>query len=110
MGSSIVRIAGPSGEPRDRPDSFSGTEGGPRGRRTACASLSPLVRWRASQPDHEPSMPITIAQVRGADDTTFVVNTWPMYVHEITGFDTDFYTLDDLGRWQPDIVGDWTSP
>ena len=40
----------------------------------------------------------------------FVRNVWPMYVHEISGFDTDFYRLDSEGRWQPDIVGDWLAP
>jgi predicted acetyltransferase len=40
---------------------------------------------------------------------TFVRNVWPMYVHELSGFDTDFYTLDRAGRWQPDIVDDWLS-
>ena len=37
----------------------------------------------------------------------FFRNVWPMYVHEISDFDTDFYRLDALGRWQPDIVEDW---
>lgn len=39
----------------------------------------------------------------------FFRNTWPMYVHELSGFDTDFYTLDDRGRWQPDVADDWTA-
>jgi len=37
-------------------------------------------------------------------------NLWPMYVHELTAFATDFYTLDDDGVWQPDLIGDWTAP
>lgn len=40
---------------------------------------------------------------------TFVRNVWPMYVHELSGFDSDFYWLDSAGRWQPDIVEDWLS-
>jgi len=32
-----------------------------------------------------------------------------MYVHEISGFDTDFYQLDETGRWMPDIVEDWVA-
>jgi predicted acetyltransferase len=39
----------------------------------------------------------------------FLRNVWPMYVHEISGFDTDFYVLDESGRWTPDIVEDWIS-
>src|SRR5689334_19395481 len=37
----------------------------------------------------------------------FFLNVWPMYVHELSGFDTDFYALDERGRWQPDIASDW---
>jgi predicted acetyltransferase len=37
----------------------------------------------------------------------FFRNVWPMYVHEISGFDTDFYEVDEAGRWMPDIVEDW---
>jgi predicted acetyltransferase len=37
----------------------------------------------------------------------FFLNTWPMYVHEIAAFGADFYTLDERGRWQPDIAADW---
>lgn len=44
---------------------------------------------------------------RDAAARDFFRNVWPMYVHEISGFDTDFYALDDHGRWQPDIVEDW---
>lgn len=39
----------------------------------------------------------------------FFRNVWPMYVHEVSGFDADFYVLDETGRWLPDIVGDWIS-
>jgi predicted acetyltransferase len=39
----------------------------------------------------------------------FFRNVWPLYLHEISGFDTDFYSLDDTGRWNPDIVEDWIS-
>jgi predicted acetyltransferase len=39
----------------------------------------------------------------------FFRNAWPMYVHEISGFDTDFYVLDETGRWLPDIVEHWVS-
>jgi len=39
----------------------------------------------------------------------FFFNVWPMYVHELSGFDTDFYRLDEGGRWQPDIAADWVS-
>lgn len=46
---------------------------------------------------------------RSPEAATFFRNVWPMYVHELSGFDTDFYTLDPTGRWQPDLVEDWLS-
>jgi predicted acetyltransferase len=42
-----------------------------------------------------------------AEAQTFFRNVWPMYVHEIAGFDTDFYRLGADGRWLPDIAEDW---
>ena len=57
--------------------------------------------------------PGTIALVDAwqvAEARDFFVRAWPMYVHELSGFDTDFYTLDAEGRWQPDIVQDWIAP
>lgn len=39
----------------------------------------------------------------------FFRNVWPLYVHELSGFDTDFYSLDESGRWLPDLVEDWLS-
>jgi predicted acetyltransferase len=41
---------------------------------------------------------------------TFFRNVWPMYVHEISAFDSDFYRLDRSGKWLPDIVEDWLAP
>ena len=41
------------------------------------------------------------------DGGTFLRNVWPMYVHELSGFGSDFYHLDAVGRWQPDIVEQW---
>src|ERR1700733_12798519 len=46
---------------------------------------------------------------REANAREFFRNVWPMYVHEIAGFDTDFYVLDAAGRWQPDVVEHWIS-
>lgn len=43
----------------------------------------------------------------GARD--FFLNAWPMYVHDISAFDSDFYRLDANGRWLPDIAGDWVA-
>lgn len=40
----------------------------------------------------------------------FFSNVWPMYVHDLSAFDSDFYHLDSSGRWQPDIAGDWVAP
>jgi predicted acetyltransferase len=44
---------------------------------------------------------------RVAEAAEFFRKVWPMYVHEISGYDTDFYVLDAEGRWQPDLVEDW---
>lgn len=44
---------------------------------------------------------------RVATAAEFFRNVWPMYVHEISGYDTDFYVLDAHGRWQPDLIEDW---
>jgi predicted acetyltransferase len=41
---------------------------------------------------------------------TFFENVWPLYVHELTGFDTDFYRLGADGKWVPDLVEGWTAP
>lgn len=38
---------------------------------------------------------------------TFFRNVWPLYVHELAGFDTDFYRLSPSGEWLPDLVEDW---
>jgi predicted acetyltransferase len=46
---------------------------------------------------------------QAAEAQAFFRNVWPMYVHEISGFDTDFYALSETGRWLPDIVEDWIS-
>lgn len=46
---------------------------------------------------------------RDAAARAFFFNVWPMYVHEVSGFDTDFYQLDESGRWQPNIAGDWVA-
>ena len=44
------------------------------------------------------------------DGGTFLRNVWPMHVHELSGFGADFYHLDTVGRWQPDIVEQWIAP
>src|ERR1700682_4693767 len=41
------------------------------------------------------------------DGGAFLRNVWPMYVHELSGFGADFYQLDSIGRWQPDIAEQW---
>ena len=41
------------------------------------------------------------------DGGTFLRNVWPMYVHELSGFGADFYHLDAVGRWQPDLAEQW---
>ncbi|HEX3776993.1 MAG TPA: GNAT family N-acetyltransferase [Polyangiaceae bacterium] len=55
-------------------------------------------------------MQVLLTAVQDAKEAlAFFVNTWPMYVREISRFDTDFYSLDDAGHWQPDLTGDWTA-
>ena len=44
------------------------------------------------------------------DGGTFLCDAWPMYVHQLSGFGADFYHLDPVGRWQPDIVEPWIAP
>jgi predicted acetyltransferase len=39
----------------------------------------------------------------------FFLRAWPMYVHDLSAFDSDFYQLDASGRWLPDIAGDWVA-
>jgi predicted acetyltransferase len=48
-----------------------------------------------------------IAAWRDPDAQAFFRNVWPMYLHEIMGYDSSFYRLDGSGRWQPDVVEDW---
>ena len=43
------------------------------------------------------------------DGGTFLRNVWPMYVHELSGFGADFYHLDAVGRWQPDLAEQWSA-
>jgi len=59
-----------------------------------------------------PADPTTIALVdawRTPAARDFFRNVWPIYVHEISGFDTDFYVLDETGRWLPNVVDTWLS-
>jgi predicted acetyltransferase len=56
-------------------------------------------------------MPVSlIAAWQSAPAARVFANLWPMYVHEITAFATDFYALDESGVWQPDLICDWTAP
>lgn len=74
------------------PDDLDRTDRVPRRElRTLVESITIIDGWRAPQ----------------ARD--FFRNAWPMYVHEITGYSTDFYRLDATGRWLPDIVEHWIS-
>ena len=57
-----------------------------------------------------PEEQIAIVDAWRVDEArVFFRNVWPMYLHEVSGFDTDFYGLDEAGRWFPDIVEDWIS-
>jgi predicted acetyltransferase len=43
------------------------------------------------------------------DSKQFFLNTWPMYVHELAGLGSRFYSLDARGCWQPHISPDWVA-
>jgi predicted acetyltransferase len=54
------------------------------------------------------SMTIALSEAWSSSEAAvFFRNVWPMYVHELSAFDTSFYTLDRDGRWLPHIVEDW---
>lgn len=44
------------------------------------------------------------------DTRAFFLNTWPMYVHELSGLGASGYTLDEIGRWQPNVASNWLAP
>lgn len=57
-----------------------------------------------------PSERVAIAEAwRVPEARQFFRNVWPLYVHELSGFGSGFYSLDETGRWLPDIVEDWIS-
>ncbi|MEY4577274.1 MAG: hypothetical protein RL701_1977 [Pseudomonadota bacterium] len=37
------------------------------------------------------------------------MNTWSMYVHELSGLGADCYVLDAAGHWHPNVSGDWVA-
>lgn len=44
---------------------------------------------------------------RSPGDRTWLGNVYPLYLHDLSEFDTGYYHLDDDGRWQPDHLPSW---
>ncbi|CAN5784004.1 MAG: GNAT family N-acetyltransferase [Actinomycetota bacterium] len=52
------------------------------------------------------TMRVELVPVTNADSRQVLANLYPLYLDELSAF-TDYYTLDDLGRWVPDHLDDW---
>lgn len=39
----------------------------------------------------------------------WVRNVYPLYLHDLSDFDANVYTLNELGRWEPDLLSLWLS-
>ena len=44
---------------------------------------------------------------RSAADREWLTNVYPFYLHDLSEFDSSYYTLDDRGRWRPDHLPSW---
>ena len=40
-------------------------------------------------------------------DREWLVNVYPFYLHDLSAFDSSYYTLDDRGLWSPDHLPSW---
>lgn len=43
-------------------------------------------------------------------DRTWLLNVYPLYLHDLSEFDPGYYQLDERGVWQPDHLPWWLSP
>lgn len=44
---------------------------------------------------------------RSAGDREWLTNVYPLYLHDLSEFDTSYYTLDERGQWRPDHLPGW---
>lgn len=49
---------------------------------------------------------VELEPVTAADSRAVLANLYPLYLNELSSF-TDYYALDELGRWIPDHLDDW---
>lgn len=43
-------------------------------------------------------------------DRAWLLNVYPLYLHDLSEFDPGYYQLDERGVWQPDHLSSWLSP
>jgi predicted acetyltransferase len=43
-------------------------------------------------------------------DRAWLLNVYPLYLHDLSEFDPGYYQLDERGTWQPDHLPSWLSP
>src|SRR2546423_4929821 len=51
-------------------------------------------------------MNLRLDRVDGNRDRRAVENLYPLYIHDLSAF-TDYYRIDDIGRWVPDHLPNW---
>jgi predicted acetyltransferase len=44
---------------------------------------------------------------RSLVDREWLINVYPFYLHDLSGFDSSYYTLDERGLWRPDHLPSW---
>lgn len=44
---------------------------------------------------------------RSATDRAWLRNVYPLYLHDLSAFDSAYYQLDARGNWQPDHLPSW---
>jgi predicted acetyltransferase len=42
-----------------------------------------------------------------ASDREWLVNVYPLYLHDLSEFDNHYYELNDSGLWEPDYLPNW---
>jgi len=44
---------------------------------------------------------------RSAEDSEWLTNVYPLYLHDLSEFDDAYYQLNDRGLWEPDHLPSW---